>query len=659
MQKNWLIITADTKEKAYTIAAEEFKKYYKQITGETLAIAQTDDEESNLILIGNWAVNPTVAKYTVDGPFPKRVIRSGTDEFLVKTCKIGDRKVLLLQGGLGRSTLYAVYAYFEALGCKWYWDGDVVPTLSKEEVEEKEFDIIEKPRFLYRGLRYFAHRGAKRFRAEMWNEEDWKQEIDYLSKRRLNLFMLRIGQDDLFQRAFPKDVSYPTEKTMDLLCRKNDYLCGGFEDRRLFWSLEYRGKLREKILSYAFDRGFMHPEDFGTMTHWYSLTPQDFLDKKHPTVFKNHTGYDEKGCIWDIRETKNFEYYMQLTKTHIQAFGKAELFHTIGFAERKMYPDDREKNLAMKTYVYERYTQKLQEDYPNCPILIAAWDYWLTYTPEEVCKSLSQMDKNSCILFDYTSDSLYSNNFTAWNVVGNFPYVFGIFQGYECFNDCVGHYPITQERLQIAKADEYCKGLIYWPEISHSDTLMQEFFMQNTWDKEVISVEKSVERMCEGRYVQYRAEMERAWQEALPCIELLHWSMPKEYFSDWAEYNYFSIGPSFLNPLLDGNAEKALSDTAFLAQILAPSAGEMAGRTVPSQPAARQRRKAAPKKKKDAELARSQFQIRDAIVHPVFGNGIVKKVNRTESTVQLVVAFESGGEKKLSEAWVLENCRRE
>ena len=108
-----------------------------------------------------------------------------------------------------------------------------------------------------------------------------------------------------------------------------------------------------------------------------------------------------------------------------------------------------------------------------------------------------------------------------------------------------------------------------------------------------------------------------------------------------------------------GELETALSDTAFLAQILAPSAGEMAGRTVPSQPAARQRRKAAPKKKKDAELARSQFQIRDAIVHPVFGNGIVKKVNRTESTVQLVVAFESGGEKKLSEAWVLENCRRE
>ena len=81
MQKNWLIITAVRQEKAYEIAVEEFIKYYKQITGETLSVSETDDEKSNLILIGNWAVNPVVTKYTVDGPFPKRLIRSGTDEF--------------------------------------------------------------------------------------------------------------------------------------------------------------------------------------------------------------------------------------------------------------------------------------------------------------------------------------------------------------------------------------------------------------------------------------------------------------------------------------------------------------------------------------------------------------------------------------------------
>jgi hypothetical protein len=66
-------------------------------------------------------------------------------------------------------------------------------------------DISESPRFDYRGLRYFAHRSLHRFHAEHWSFEDWKREIDWCMKKRLNLMMLRIGQDDLFQKAFPKD----------------------------------------------------------------------------------------------------------------------------------------------------------------------------------------------------------------------------------------------------------------------------------------------------------------------------------------------------------------------------------------------------------------------------------------------------------------------
>ena len=108
-----------------------------------------------------------------------------------------------------------------------------------------------------------------------------------------------------------------------------------------------------------------------------------------------------------------------------------------------------------------------------------------------------------------------------------------------------------------------------------------------------------------------------------------------------------------------GELEKALSDPGFLAEILAPSAGEMEGRIVRKEPAVIQRRKAAPKKKEKVELARSRFQIRDVIDHPVFGKGVVKKVNRKESMVRLDVMFESGGLKQLSEAWVLEHCKRE
>ena len=94
--------------------------------------------------------------------------------------------------------------------CHYYWDGDVIP--HRDTIEIQNLNIVEKPRFQYRAIRYFAHRGLTRFQAEHWDFDEWKQEIDYLVKARLNTFMLRIGMDDLFQKAFPDIVPYPPEE---------------------------------------------------------------------------------------------------------------------------------------------------------------------------------------------------------------------------------------------------------------------------------------------------------------------------------------------------------------------------------------------------------------------------------------------------------------
>lgn len=106
-----------------------------------------------------------------------------------------------------RAALYAVYRYFEKFcGCRWFWDGDRIP---KRNLPLQNIDLTESPVFEYRGIRYFAHRSLHRFQAEHWSLEDWKTEIDLMVKKRLNLFMLRIGVDDVFQKAFPDTVSDP------------------------------------------------------------------------------------------------------------------------------------------------------------------------------------------------------------------------------------------------------------------------------------------------------------------------------------------------------------------------------------------------------------------------------------------------------------------
>ncbi|MCY2993494.1 MAG: hypothetical protein NTY19_37290 [Planctomycetota bacterium] len=159
--------------------------------------------------------------------------------------------------------LYAVYDFFRRqAGTEYFWDGDVIP--KRDTIDFAGLDVIEKPRFAYRGLRYFAHRGLHRFQAEHWDLEGWQREIDWCVKKRFNLFMLRTGIDDLFQRAFPGEVPYPPIDAKD-----PDGVDRSYDDRTSFWALKYRGELRKQVLQYARDRGLLHPEDTGTITHWY------------------------------------------------------------------------------------------------------------------------------------------------------------------------------------------------------------------------------------------------------------------------------------------------------------------------------------------------------------------------------------------------------
>jgi hypothetical protein len=505
--------------KVYSIAANEFQKLYEAITGIKLDIITEDDEKSDLVVIGSDAVNSFAASLILGNKFEGFKIRYGTDDYHICSVKFDKRNIMFLAGGRGRSTLYAVYDFFEKIcGCRYFWDGDIIPKAN--DIPITDVFIVEKPRFEYRGLRYFAHRGLHRFQAEHWSIEDWQKEIDWMLKKRLNLFMLRIGNDDIFQKAFSDIVNYPSNEEK-INSSKKDH-----NDRTPSWSLQYRGELRKKILAYAFERDLMHPEDCGTMTHWYSPTPKQFLEKIRPKTLNQLDGdnNDYEKLIWDIRDEKNFENYFRLTEAHIREYGKPELFHTIGYAERK-YSDDKIKNIRMKQYIYKKIISYLKEHYPNAPLLIASWDLWMNYSSEDVKNLISMLDKNQVIILDYTSDTIRENNFTNWGVIGNFPYIFGIFHGYSRNSDIRGNYRLTEERLATAANDDYCKGLVFWPELSHSDTFMTEYFSGNSWVPLTLTMDQRIEKYCQDRYCMSVNKMTDVWKKFMPIVYLMSWNM--------------------------------------------------------------------------------------------------------------------------------------
>lgn len=452
------------------------------------------------------------------------VSHDGNDAYSIVSTNGGAR----VTGSNVRSVWYGLYDLLERRGgCRWFWDGDVVP--KRESIDLSGLVVREEAGFQYRAIRYFAHRGLTRFQAEHWGLEDWRKEIDWCLKRRLNVFMLRIGQDDLFQRAFPETVSYPDPS------KPLPGAGQGYDNRSLFWSLEYRGKLREKVQRYGRDRGMMIPEDFGTMTHWYSRTPEEFLQKRKPAFLPQATRtYAEKnGLVWDVRDSQWVDAYWNLTRTAVREYGagRPELLHTIGLGERRCFTN-RAENLNLKIKALDAFVSRARCDYPDAKVLLAGWDFYFTWRPDEVKSLISRLDPQRVIIWDYEGDATtdgcadmkgVGNNFTKWGVVGKFPYTYSMFLAYESALDIRANYSLIAERFAVVKDDPMCKGFIFWPEASHTDTLALRYFTENAWRRGRVPVAEVLSGFCGSRYGRDANLMRVAWEKTIPISSILGW----------------------------------------------------------------------------------------------------------------------------------------
>lgn len=505
------ILAPVSEQSAYKNAAQIFRDMYKEITGRSIDIKHEPQDGEDMIVIGSEAVQPFVYG-KIDGGLP---VRFNSDDYCIISKQDNGRNLLFLAGGRGRSTIYAVYDFFEKkCGCHYFWDGDVIE--KEASVDITGMNVYESPRFTYRAIRYFAHRGLSRFQAEHWDFDEWKKEIDWICKSRLNTFMLRIGIDDLFQKAFPDIVDYPSNE--EVLPEATT----GYNDRTTFWSLEYRGQLRKKILDYAFSCDLIHPEDCGTMTHWYSRTPLQFLESVKPGFLSqsSKSQSEQTGLVWDIFDEKNMKNYQKLTDTHVKEYGNPSIFHTIGLAERT-YEGDRRKNIELKKYAYRKIIENTAEKYPDALMMIATWDFYFCLQPEEVREIVKSFDPEKTMLLDYTVDlKAKGNDFENWDIMGKIPWIFGIFHAYEPQNYIHGDYEYITKKLEIASNDSFCKGMAFWPEQSHSDTLMLEYFRENAWKPQGRSIEEIASDMCYKRYGEDSKAMKEIWEVFIKTMKL-------------------------------------------------------------------------------------------------------------------------------------------
>ena len=105
--------------RGYEIAAQEFQKYYRQITGKTLEIVVANGDkpqEKSFVLIGASFVNSLSLALELDGVIPAVNVKAGSDEYAVKSVAVEDGKILYM---LQYWNLSICILYMCEVACIW------------------------------------------------------------------------------------------------------------------------------------------------------------------------------------------------------------------------------------------------------------------------------------------------------------------------------------------------------------------------------------------------------------------------------------------------------------------------------------------------------------------------------------------------------------
>ena len=164
-------------------AANELKRYINTISGAELSIIQHAPKSGAVVAIGRTETNPLIADAHCRGQIRLSSCYPGGDGFIIQTVQLDKRDILILGGSSDRGSLYAVYAFLEdTLGVGFFRDGEQIPR--RPGIELQDIHIVEKPCF---NDRQEGNGCIYAYSTPYWTWEDWKSELDWKAKRRVNI----------------------------------------------------------------------------------------------------------------------------------------------------------------------------------------------------------------------------------------------------------------------------------------------------------------------------------------------------------------------------------------------------------------------------------------------------------------------------------------
>ena len=171
-------------------AAAELQRYVQAVTGASLPIISTDEAAGGgdraWVLIGRAETNPAIASLVQAGKISLSAENPGLDGFVIQSTAVEGRPVLVLGGSRDRATLYAVYDLLERyVGVGFFWDGEQVPRAA--DLVLPPISVSSRPHFR---VREYLQGCIFTYSARWWVLEDWKRQIDWAAKHKINQLYL-------------------------------------------------------------------------------------------------------------------------------------------------------------------------------------------------------------------------------------------------------------------------------------------------------------------------------------------------------------------------------------------------------------------------------------------------------------------------------------
>jgi len=385
-----------------------------------------------------------------------------------------------------------VYHLLElVLGCGFFEDGERVPKVPAIAVQD--LAISEKPYFPYRGFQI-----DQRYTAPYWSLDEWKAEIDWRVKKKLNLmwFSPSLVRGAVWTTPADEPSADPTPERYLANRRTWEALGLGLG---LDTSEDETTRMGREVIEYARARGM----EIASFTGFGGAVPKEFKEK-NPDVQYFELAWEETAPTIQIdpRDPMYAQVMALQIREHIKIFGTDHRYE-MGIYGESNPGSSREEGLQLRMAVAESVSKAIRAADPEGLWQLDSWCFQghPDLSPAELERVLAHIPNDVVYILDIWGE--------AYHLYERYKFFFGKTWGFNVFHAMASFANLHGDIRGITqKANELlcnpdaaqCKYFTHASEIQKHNTLFYELIMRLAWDPRSLHVGRFLRDYAARRY---------------------------------------------------------------------------------------------------------------------------------------------------------------